>query len=519
VTSPSTESERNRLLRRADWRYLLPDPSPRRALCVSAALAASCAAVATSVDDAPQPDVAYDLVVAEDPDDATLRTLAGCARPGGVCYVEWRRVVPGGLGRLRRRLQRAGFRLPRCYHPWPSLAGCRAWVPTASPARDHYWRGAVRGSRVRRERLRDAAGWGLARLGVHGRVAAVALGPAGTAVGAPGTAEPALARIARQHGVSLAQADDGADAGRLLLLTPGSRSVGKVVALMFNAGGAPVAAVKSARVPAAAAGLLREAELLERVEALQPGGVAGVPRVLFRAELRSQPVIGQTALTGTPLAAVIHRRTYRALAERVTGWLTTLARPGGHGTHEPAWDRLVAPALDRFAAEYAPVLDDVMLRDTRDLLRSLGPLPVVCEQRDFSPWNVFDGPSGLVVLDWESGELRGLPALDLVYFFTHAAYYVESAWVSGRFAAAYREAWARDTFLGGVHRACSTAYLTSLGLDVRVLRPLRLLTWVLHAHSEYLHFRADAGAPPSAAQLRQSTFLALWAEELRGAAE
>ena len=90
------ERERNRVLRRADWRYLLPDPAPRRALCLAdSALREACAVVAESVDDAPRQGARYDLVVAEDPDDAALRSIATVLEPTGVCYTEWSARAPG----------------------------------------------------------------------------------------------------------------------------------------------------------------------------------------------------------------------------------------------------------------------------------------------------------------------------------------------------------------------------------------------------------------------------------------
>ena len=44
-----------------------------------------------------------------------------------------------------------------------------------------------------------------------------------------------------------------------------------------------------------------------------------------------------------------------------------------------------------------PVIDPAGLDRTREMLRGLGPLPVVCEQRDCSPWNVFEGDEGIAV--------------------------------------------------------------------------------------------------------------------------
>lgn len=514
---PALERERNRLLRRADWRYLLPNTLVRRALCFGGPqLRASCGIVTELVDTEPEPGILYDLVAAEDPDDAMLRLLSRWMSPIGACYVEWRAVGPGGVHRLRRRLERAGFHDPRCYQPWPSITRTRAWIPTAEAAASHFWRRAVRSSRVRRDQLRDGVGWALASLGVRPRVGVVALGAAAAST----DTAPQLVRLAREHS-AIPGASRGIDDPHrvsLLLLTTGERSVGKVVALLFDASDRPAVAIKTARVRESAAGLLHEAELLDSVHSLHPGGMAGVPRILFRAEARGEPVIGETALTGVPLAASLDRRSYPAIAERVTTWLSALAAPAVDSPWQDPWDRLIAPTLDRFESEFAAVIEPAQMRRTRELLREFDPLPLVCEQRDFSPWNVFDGENGIVVLDWESGEACGLPALDLVYFLTHAAYYLENAWTSGKFEEAYRAAWTANTAIAHVNDHCMNTYLDRLRLSTHIVPALRLFAWIMHAHSDYLHLRADAGGLPGAGMLRSSRFFRLYNTELRGGA-
>jgi hypothetical protein len=47
------------------------------------------------------------------------------------------------------------------------------------------------------------------------------------------------------------------------------------------------------------------------------------------------------------------------------------------------------------------------------------------------------------------------------------------------------------------------------------MRRLRILTWVIHAPSEYRQFEADAGGTPSNDRLRESLFFRLWEEEVR----
>jgi len=504
----AAESRRNLLLRRADWRYLLPSAEAGRVLCLGGAeLRAACTIVGTQVDDAIVPGAKYDLVVAEDPDPTTLRAMAGALQPDGACYTEWTGLWPRGAARVRRALERAGFRVPRTYQPWPSPSRCRAWVPTEGDASRHYWSSALRATRVRRERLRAIVGAVRAHLSAPTRVSAVAGGPAADA-------RPELLRLAHEADASFAEPTRGRDDATLLLLTSGERSVGKVVALVFDGAAEPSLAIKTARTRDGGRGLHREAESLDAVAALHPRGMAGVPRVRFRHALHGRPVIGESALVGTPIAALLTPRDYPRLAARVTDWLCALAQPGLAEPRETAWETLLSPTLDRFAAEFAPVLDPDGLARARKLIRGLGALPVVCEQRDCSPWNLFEGPEGIVVLDWESAEPRGLPAMDLVYFATHAAYYLERAWNTGRFESAHASAWSLDTLIGRANHACVERYFDRLELDLALLRPMRLFAWVLHAHSDWLHLRDDAGAPPTADRLATSRFLRLYNAEL-----
>ena len=496
------ERERNRVLRRADWRYLLPDAAPRRALCLAGpALREACAVVADRVDDTAQPGVRYDLVVAEDPDDRTRRAIPGALDPSGVCYSEWSAQVPGAAGRARRAMEECGLRDARSYRPWPSLGQCSVWVPTDGVAARWWWRSATRPTDVRRVQLRATLGALQSRLGVHGRVAVVARG-------VDARNELHLVSVAREHGV-LAESSDFAS----LLLTPGARSVGKVILLSF-AGDAPAVAIKTARIPYAARGVELEADLLDVVHAQHAGVLPGAPLVLFRARALDTTVVGESALTGVPLLALLDAHRYASIAARVTDWLVRLAQPATSAPRRSAWESVAGPAFERFAAEFGAIVDETALSRTRTLLATLGALPVVAEQRDFSPWNVFEGDAGLVVLDWESGVADGLPALDLIYFITHAAFYLERAWVSGRFAEAHRAAWSRDTAIGRVNLACTQRYFAALEVSADLLPALRLLAWVLHSHSDWIHRRDDAGAVPDAEALRDSRFLLLFREEL-----
>ena len=499
------EGKRNHLLRRSDWRYLLPDAAPALVLCLGGTeLWASCEVIAREVHDAPKPGVRYDLVVAENPSRRELRRMAAAMSLDGACYTEWTRVAPLGPARLRSRLAEAGFRDATTYRPWPSLSPCRAWVPTQGSAARYHWRNATRGTRVRREKVRGLFGALLAPVGAHRRLCAVALG-------AEAKRLPQLVSIARERG---AWPDESIEPGGLLLLTPGDRVVGKVVALAFHREDAPALAIKTARTRDSGRGLHREAELLEAVAAVHPRGMPGVPRLRFLDALLGRPVLGETALSGVPLAATLTPASYHRAADRVTDWLVALAEPAVGQPPEPTWETLVGPVFERFATEFGSVLEESQLARTREIVGGLGALPVVCEQRDFSPWNVFESDGGIVVLDWESGDPRGLPGLDLIYFATHAAYYLERAWITGRYVDAHRTAWSRETAIGRANHACVERYLAHFDLDPALLAPLRLFAWMLHAHSDYVHLRADVGGTPNDEALRSSRFFRLFRSDL-----
>ena len=79
------EGTLNRRLRRADWRFLLPDPRPVRSICFADGLLGQ--AVAAISDQVIEPTLHSigdcDLAVARNPDPQTLQAAWTALRPGG----------------------------------------------------------------------------------------------------------------------------------------------------------------------------------------------------------------------------------------------------------------------------------------------------------------------------------------------------------------------------------------------------------------------------------------------------
>jgi hypothetical protein len=511
ITEPP-ERELNALLRRVDWRFLLPTPTPLRVLChAGTRLTEAVAYIAEEVVTESQGGDC-DLVVAEEPDTLRLAELRAALRPGGACYTEWRPRL-GGRDRIDRALRTAGFTDISYYRPWPDAGALPVyWIPLGFPGAARYVsaRRRLRGGRVRRliASLRHWAG-SLIRGQLSGRLCAVARVEEGSADQEP------IAWV-RQHWAEwdLGRVPEGLSS---LLVTGGPRSVSKVVLLAFAEPSAtPILAVKAPRVSAAAEGIRREGLVLAGLKKHGAARPRGTPRVLFTREVGGVPLLGETALSGRPLDSLLTRRTLRAWSHKVSDWLTDLGE--GRAVRQSAhWrETVIEPVFSRFLQRFGSAVDPGLLAQTEEILRTIGVLPAVPEQRDFGPWNLLVTSDGeLAVLDWESAELEGLPALDLLYYLAYAGFNVDDAHDSRSRVASYRRSLDPGTHTGAIRAECVARYLGVLGVDPAQLKPLQVLLWLIHAESEFRHAKADAGGVPSTSVLGRSFFLALWAEQVR----
>ncbi len=305
-----------------------------------------------------------------------------------------------------------------------------------------------------------------------------------------------------------------------LLLAGGLRSINKPVRLMFADGDTePRLAVKMARVPESLPALDNEAAILRAIHERLGGALEGVPHVVAFDETAG--ALCETALTGAPLWTQLSRTNFAALAAKAVAWQVALAGDAVPVPRATWWERLVGCQLAWFRKAFGAAVEESLLQQAADALQRLPDLPLVCEQRDFSPWNVLLKDGDFIVLDWESAELNGLPALDLVYFLTYLALFVEGVQVHGvvdvgQARRVYRLTRDPRSELGSVVQRCLASYARRLGLALDVLQPLRLLAWMVYARHEYLTTWQAYGTTPSVPELRQSVFLHLWEEELAG---
>ncbi len=523
LSAPLLEAERNHLLRRVDWRFLLPDPHPARAVCFTPGQLARAIEqmAATVVEPAGASDC--DLAVAVDPTDGVLDAALAALRPGGLYYTEWYRPSLGGLGGIRRRLENAGFADVTCYWAWPppSKGPAAFWLPIESAAAVRYF---LRGrptphapaARLQTwlQRLLWRAGWRAGHLLPLCVVARKPSRPWSESSRAAAATEADLQALVRER---WSEWGLGEAPRKLswLLLTGGLRSINKPVALVFgDAAPRPSLAVKMSRVPEAAATLARESAVLTTLHTSHTQPLPGVPRIIFHRQTPDGATLAETVIGGTPVSVALRPESYGPIATRATDWLAQLAGRPVPASRATWWNRLVSPVLDRFQQTFGGVANAAFIEETRGRLATLDALPLVCEQRDFSPWNVLLGADGsLAVLDWESAELRGLPGMDLLYFLTYLAFYRDGAMASGEFRQSYAAGLDPLTPTGAVRSECLARYGRLVGVAPSALAALRPFVWLIHADSEYQRFVADHGGTPPTQTLKSSLFVALWEME------
>jgi glycosyltransferase involved in cell wall biosynthesis/aminoglycoside phosphotransferase (APT) family kinase protein len=539
------EGGRSRRLRLVDWRFLAPG-GPRFGDAfidsVDREVVAALGLVAGRVQTGKPRSQACDLVVT-DRRNAPLGPLIEALRPAGTLAL-----VAGAVANPERAtLEEAGLRRHRALVPWPTTGERQALLPVDDGrARRRFLLDRARGGGVGRIVL----GW-IRTVAFEGRMALGRAGPrielwskhdgaaghapasghgrpdAGSGAGPeqPGTMWPSPDALVREHW----PADSRPGAPLSLtwsLLTPGGRSVSKVVGLAGAPGRRPTVAVKWARTAEAAGALEREAAVLQDLPRLVPGVAGSVPRLLFAATGATGPVVGQAYLDGVRLARRMSPAALPQLASLTTTWLGGLVRSavetgdGATGTDDPALE--LARIVDRFRALAGDAADPVLLEDALAATATLPALPVAVEHRDFAPWNLLIARRDrLLVLDWESAVPNGLPGLDAWYGLTYLA--LGCARLPERhLTAVYPDLVGLHSDSGRAVQRAFADYADRASLPGEVLPALRMLTWMVHLVSEARRIGQDqgrsagpAGARSDRPRLATGTFLPLWTHEAR----
>jgi hypothetical protein len=511
--------DRGLLLRRIDWRLLLASPGPLRVVGLGCTEVMNAFQMSTSagVETEGEPDV----VVCVNPTAAELERAATLLNGKGYLYSEWPGHRGWQTGLIRKQLEAAGFEIEASFitDVSPSARLPEWWIPVDSPNALRYAlanRGHVRGRARQLRRALKTLALRLTSMWLSRPVCVLARRRATENCSSHASHNSVdgptrLLDIGRYIRSQWSDWELGSEPVHMsLMLQTWGRSVrNKVIILVFDKSQAePRLIIKTARTEDVTPALDREANVLQHLDTLTPG-IQGIPKVLFREQAGRSLLIGQSVIGGRRASKVISQRSLPKILERATAWQIRLAHASGSRGETSIGDNRVADIRDCFETTFGSTTDPGLILECRRRLADLPALPVVCEQRDFGPWNVFiDSKNNLSVVDWEGGEINGLPALDLIHFVTYAAIYLDRAHETGEYAAAYRGIFSLETRNGRLVTAALERYAVSVGVPTGALAALRLVTWMLHA------CRRQEIDGNSSIALKDNLFGILWKTEL-----
>src|SRR5690349_12387767 len=111
------ERNANRLLRRVDWRFLLANPTPEKAVCFSDGILRQAVKhiCPSLIDPGDSKSSQAGLAVALNPTKTVLQSAFDSLCAGGEFYTEWYSPWVGGGKGVRDRLEKIGFTDVICY--------------------------------------------------------------------------------------------------------------------------------------------------------------------------------------------------------------------------------------------------------------------------------------------------------------------------------------------------------------------------------------------------------------------
>jgi hypothetical protein len=229
--------------------------------------------------------------------------------------------------------------------------------------------------------------------------------------------------------------------------------------------------------------LRREFNLLRDLGTRLPGPVAEtIPRPLYYGLCWGNVTGIFTAMPGSALWERVSRdftwgggARVRAALLRTASWLLPVQLATMSRRSPESMTTLSRPLVNvRRVHRFSP-LGQQLLESVIEELAALPPeaLPCVCEHGDFWMGNALARRNSLAIVDWEDGELAGLPFLDLFMLLHTTAVLRRNQEMRGsRMLSAYVESHFEATWVSDVARALLAQYAAALGLTRDAAHPL-----------------------------------------------
>lgn len=306
-----------------------------------------------------------------------------------------------------------------------------------------------------------------------------------------------------------------------VMLTPRFRASRHVVFLVLPyKKPAPVLVAKIPRLGERSRSLSLEAGAIQSVQGMRPGGFDSIPRLVAFEDYRGYPLLVETALNGPLLDPPRVRHDLESACDLALGWLTDLPRTPAERAAPDWFDTQIMRPLQVFGEAFPLNTEERQLWARTEAviagLRHAGLAPIV-EHGDVSHPNLIAlHNQNLGVVDWELAEMQGVPACDMFFFLTYAAFARDDARARRDFLTPFS-----DAFFGPGAWAVPVVeqYARRMEIAQDDLKPLFVLCWARYMSRLLLRLYNNDPArgsvePETAAWLRDNRYYTLWRHTL-----
>ncbi len=501
------------VVRRADWRFLLDNPKPRRSIVFEDGLLADAvsmlsASTVVSLNDYSEND--YDLAVAVNPTEKIFTAISSSLKPGGICYLEWQINNLFHTSVIINQLKSLGFDNIRLYLPKPAPEDIytNIWIPIDCKGAVEFavinnFQREINNPFIRLAKILRNLLWkikpdlliaypfflGSKRKYTIASIASKSIPTnhqtTGQHIYRDGTSNKIndgnlyqiIYTAIKSEWQYLGLKSKPENISTLMLCSEGGKD--KIMLYIFaDENKTPSLVVKIARTKDTIPVVSNEAANLESIHVRFPN-LEWIPRVLFSIDDGALFALARPYVNGVSFSDIVREENRRDLCLQVTSWIIKFARDTA--TEVPSnWRKsLVDPVLSTLTPLFSPKLKPEQLQKTRQIVSRLNPGFLVCEHRQFSPWHIFLEHDGRIrVIDWEIARLDGLPAADLIYFLTYVNYGFEKTWEKRNFGESYRNMLDPSTLAGSIFNECMELYSSELNIPRSEIDSIRLLTWL-----------------------------------------
>ena len=424
--------------------------------------------------------------------EATVRSeIIRVLKPGGVVYVE----IGGWRERVTSRdcltaFLRQGFQVRGSFWLTPLAGDLRTAVPlNDDEATSYFFKNVIYG-RSRGKRILGRIGALMSRASIISRLAprrAMVLersGGGAAVEGVPVSECPEyLQAIAAEAGINVGDYT-------YALSARGRYNSNKVVFFLFSRRSRALEVViKMTRSPEFNHRLENEYQVLARLGMDGYVDQASFPEPLFLGHHKGLALVALKAIHGRPFRTQTRATPDCPLARGAIEWITQLGTASATRTAASSAD--VGDVLRRMFDSFRNIYDlraeeEEFLAEQVDVLsRSGAVIPLVCQHGDPGTWNILVSGDGnrITMIDWEAGELEGMPLWDLLYFFRTYASWVSRQQGRGSGRSAFGDV-PMSTELHSVLVDVVERYRAGVRLDRRLIKPLFYACWMHRALKE-----------------------------------